>query len=87
MTKREQRISRLKSIPKDYTFTEAKALLTSLGFVQKDKGKTSGSRVRFYRERDKSIIDLHRPHPGNVMKPYLVKLLYRKLLEGGDIIE
>lgn len=83
----EKRIGRLLSRPKDYTFTEAKALLSSLGFEQYNKGKTSGSRVRFYRKSDMKAIDLHKPHPGDIMKTYMVDELIRFLKESGDIDE
>ncbi len=83
----KKRIERLLSRPKDYTFTEAKSLLSSLGFDQYNKGKTSGSRVRFYRKSDKRVIDLHKPHPGDIMKTYMVDELIRFLKESGDIDE
>lgn len=81
--KRDKAVHRLKSIPNDYTFTEAKSLLNSLGFSLFQKGKTSGSRVRFYKEG--LIIDLHKPHPGDVMKRYAVKDLKEFLEEHKEI--
>ena len=44
-----------------------------LGFKEDNAGKTSGSRVRFYREADGCIIMLHKPHPGTVMTPGSVR--------------
>lgn len=40
---------RLLSMPRDYTYAEARALLKQLGFIESNKCRTSGSRVRFYR--------------------------------------
>lgn len=85
MGKFEKQIERLKSVPVDYTFREAQSLLEHLGFECRNKGKTSGSRVRFFREVDGAAIELHKPHPGNVMKPYKVKFLIEYLKELGEI--
>ena len=85
MSKLEKQIERLKSKPKDYTYDEANRLLNNLGFYENNKGKTSGSRVMFYREYDQQIIMLHKPHPGNEMKPGAVKGLLEKLIEIGDL--
>ena len=67
MSKLDKAKERLRAIPKDYTYTEAKYLLGQLGFAESNKGKTSGSRVKFYRASDGESILLHRPHPSNVM--------------------
>ena len=85
MSRLEKAKERLRSLPSDYTFSEARALLTLLGFEEFTKGKTSGSRVKFYRETDQKIIMLHKPHPGDVMKKGAVKYLKESLQESGDI--
>lgn len=79
--------NRLKSIPKDYTYSEAKSLLCSLDFEETNKGRTSGSRVMFYRKRDMVKIMLHKPHPGDKMCVAAVRELSKKLIETGDIYE
>ena len=48
MTKKEKLIERMCRLPKDFTFAELETVLQQLGFEKDDKGKTSGSRVRFY---------------------------------------
>ena len=63
MSKFEKARERILLMPKDYTYTEARYLLSHLGFVEYNKGKTSGARVKFYREKDNRIILLHKPHP------------------------
>lgn len=68
MSKFEKAKERIRLKPKDYTYTEAKTLLCQMGFVEYNKGKTSGSRVRFYREKDQKAILLHKPHPDDIMK-------------------
>ena len=81
MSKIEKAIARLKSIPRDYTYSEAKYLLGQLGFVESNKGKTSGSRVKFYRASDGRIILLHKPHPSEIMSVASVRDL-AEYLEG-----
>lgn len=80
MSKLEKEIERLKSKPKDFTYDELKKILNNLGFYEDNKGKTSGSRVVFINE-DKVKIDLHKPHPRKILKPYQIKELLRKLKE------
>ena len=67
--------NRLLSKPKDFTYDEAKRLLESFGFSENNKGKTSGSRVIFFRKSDEKIFYLHRPHPQNTLKLYVIKAL------------
>ncbi|MCI8349292.1 MAG: type II toxin-antitoxin system HicA family toxin [Firmicutes bacterium] len=85
MSRLDKAKGRIKSKPKDYTYNEAKALLLQLGFVEYTKGKTSGSRVKFYREKDHKIILLHKPHPGNIMKIASVESLVEFLYDLGEI--
>ncbi len=37
------------------------------GYVESNKGATSGSRVRFYNPENKASMMLHKPHPGDQM--------------------
>ncbi len=67
MSRLDKAKQRLKSLPKDYTYSEAKYLLGQLGFVESTKGKTSGSRVKFYRASDGVVLLMHKPHPSDVM--------------------
>lgn len=85
MSKSEKAKARILSKPKEYTYTEAKALLSQLGFEEYNKGKTSGSRVKFFRERDKKVILLHKPHPGDVMKAGAVAALVDFLKNSGEL--
>lgn len=85
MSKSEKAKDRIKSKPKDYTYTEAKKLLSQLGFEEFQKGKTSGSRVKFYREKDQKVILLHKPHPDDVMKPGAVRDLVEFLICLGEL--
>lgn len=85
MSKFEKAKERIRLKPKDYTYTEAKALLSQMGFAECNKGKTSGSRVKFYREEDKKVILLHKPHPDDIMKIGAVKDLLDYLHNLGEL--
>lgn len=84
MSRLEKEIERLKSKPKDYTFDEAKSLLNKLGFFEYNKGRTSGSRVEFIKNGEVEI-ELHKPHPKNIIKTYQIKIIIKKLKDGGLI--
>ena len=83
MSKLEKLIERLKSNPKDFTFDEMQNLLLALGFELSNKGKTSGSRVKFFKN-DMCII-IHKPHPRKELLAYQVKQVIETLSEGGLI--
>lgn len=73
MSTKEKALLRIKQKPKDYTYKEAKSLLEQLGFKEYPKGKTSGSRMKFYRQSDGLVFMLHKPHPGDVMSPGAIR--------------
>lgn len=56
--------------PRDFTWNELKALLSSLGFEEK---QGNGSRVKFIHPRLSYPISLHKPHPGNELKIYIIE--------------
>lgn len=85
MSKFQKAKERIIGKPKDYTYSEAKYLLGKMGFEEHNRGKTSGSRVRFYRERDQKIILLHKPHPEDVMDRGAVSGLVEFLKEIGEL--
>lgn len=78
MSKLEKEIERLKSKTQNYRYDELKSLLNKLGFFENNKGKTSGSRVKFKDECGRKIV-LHKPHPNNIIKMYKVKDLLNDL--------
>ena len=80
MSRLEKEIERLKSKPKDYTYDEIKYLLNKLGFIENNKGKTSGSAVEFKNQEGRKI-SLHKPHPDNIIKPYIIKGILNNLKE------
>ena len=84
MRTKEKLIERLKVLPADFTFAEVYRLLTLLGYLPSNKGKSSGSRVSFA-SPGKIPIMLHRPHPQKELKAYALKQLLEELKINGDI--
>lgn len=72
MSKQEKLLARFCSTPADFTWEELVKLLNGLGYERDDKGRTSGSRVRFSKAHC-APINLHKPHPSNVMKRYQLR--------------
>lgn len=82
MSQREKRIARFKSRPKDFTWNELVGVLYSLGYRDAAPGKTGGSRRRFVRFRA-PVVSLHKPHPGNIVKTYVINNLLEMLTKEG----
>lgn len=78
MSSKDKLIDRFKQLPSDFTFDELNSLLSHLGYVRFDKGKTSGSRI-IYKDSNGHPIMIHRPHPGNVVKRYAMKQIFDEL--------
>lgn len=78
MSKIEKLIERLKSEPKDFTWDELTKVLAHFGYSEMKKGKTGGSRRKFIGQNN-SIISLHKPHPGNILKAYAIKQIIEHL--------
>ena len=68
----------LKARPKTYNWQDVVQVLESVGYRQNKSGKTSGSRVRFVHSKAAPLV-LHKPHPGNEMKRYMIKYIADKL--------
>ena len=82
MSKFDKLIIRLLSCPKDFTYSELKTLLTSLGYIEV---QAAGSRVCFSKDNHK--IKLHKPHPGNILKVYQLNLIIEELIAKGLILK
>lgn len=68
-------------IKKDLTFDELATLLIACGFK---KLEGAGSAVKFYHKRKDILINLHKPHPSNILKIYIIKQIQEKLKEVCD---
>ena len=84
MGTKEKLLERLKRLPTDFTFDEAERLLTLFGYVKSNKGKTSGSRVLFFKPEKKPVF-LYKPHPRKELKEYAIKQLLSELIQNNDI--
>jgi predicted RNA binding protein YcfA (HicA-like mRNA interferase family) len=80
----EKLITKLKSRPKTFAYSDLKRILLSLGYVEDAGGRTTGSHIQFI-HNDYAPISLAKPHPGNELKSYLVRLVADKLEEEGLI--
>jgi len=70
-------------LPRDFTFSEMEALFKSCGFTLCNKGATSGSRVEFINEKDGNSYIMHKPHPSNIIKGYVMRQVYIYLETNG----
>jgi len=80
MTKKNKLLARLFSKPKDFEWSELKVLLKGLGF---EEVSGTGSRVKFHDPESGRIMNLHRPHPGNVVKQYILDRVIDELKDRG----
>ena len=73
MSKKEKLIERIQGLPKDFTFSELETLLIYFGFEKSNKGKTSGSRVKFYHNEKEKQYLAHKPHLTSIIKEKALK--------------
>lgn len=66
---------KVKNLNCDIAFSDMVSLLEHYGYMQDNKGKTSGSRIRFTFEGHADIL-LHKPHPEKELKKYVIKDLH-----------
>jgi len=85
MAKKEKLLQRLLSIPRDFTWEELVTLLYYFDFQEEGKGKKGGSRRKFV-DAHGNVINLHKPHPRNILKEYAIKQVIERLRELGNLI-
>ena len=80
MSKKDKLLNRFLETPpkKNLTFNELETLLLSCGFSKIDG---AGSAVKFYHKDKDLLINLHKPHPSNILKVYIIKQIQTKLKE------
>ncbi len=81
MTKVDKLLKRFKSKPKDFTYEELVQVLKYFGYTELTMGKTSGSAKKFKND----LINFHKPHPGNIIKSYVINQIIEKLERNGLI--
>lgn len=82
MNKIKKLTNKLYKNPKGFTYSEANTLMNALEIKEDNKGKTSGSRVVF-KGKNGSLL-MHKPHPGNELKPYQIRDI-QKFLENEGV--
>jgi predicted RNA binding protein YcfA (HicA-like mRNA interferase family) len=77
-------IERIKSkpTPRNIKWDDLVTVLKHLGYKVMTN---SGSRIKFYKAEKNNMINLHRPHPGNEVKPCFIEYVREKLEEIGLI--
>ena len=85
MSKPEKLFNRLLSHPTDFTYKELARLLKRFGYIESNRGKTSGSAVAFINHETGHIIRLHKPHPRPVLKKYQIEDVIESLKSVGLI--
>ena len=85
MSKFDKLLARFLLKPKDFSYNELRKLLKKFGYDEFQKGKISGSRVCFVHKESKHILQLHKPHPENILKQYQIEQIVKVLTEQGDI--
>ncbi|WP_209687328.1 type II toxin-antitoxin system HicA family toxin [Lactobacillus colini] len=64
---------KIKAGSNNISFDEIVGLLKSLGYTESNKGKTSGSRIKFINYKTGKMIYMHRPHPRKTLLQYQVR--------------
>lgn len=85
MGKKDILTQRLLSMPKDFEQREMDTLMSQCGCLKKTRGKTSGSAIEYVHQATQRVFTYHRPHPGNIIKPYVLKAAKRFLQSVGEI--
>lgn len=87
MSKAETLIKKLcqKPTPADFRYSDLKKIMAYFGYVESNKGATSGSRVRFYNPDTGAMVMLHKPHPGDQMVKGAVESVVVFLKDHGHI--
>ena len=85
MSTKEKLLDRFLKQPMDFTYNELSRLLSGFGYIEETKGKTSGLRVMFFNKEKEHSILIHKPHPGNIIKAYVMKYVLQELKAIGFI--
>ena len=75
----------MKPTPADFRFSDLRKIMDYFGYLESNKGATSGSRVKFYHPETQAVLLLHKPHPQKELKAYQIKQLVEKLEQEGLI--
>ena len=79
MSKKDKLIKKMNNFHAIWTWKELINLLIHLSYEQIEG---AGSRVKFDNGNAKDLINLHKPHPNNEVKNYVVRQVREKLKQG-----
>lgn len=82
MSKFRKALARLRSRPKDFTWTELQNIMNHFGY---EEIKGGGSRRKFINSKTNVSISLHEPHPRPELKMYAIDIVIEHLREEGLI--
>ena len=83
MNKQDKLVKRFCNLPKDFTFDEMESLFIHFGFNLENKGATSGSRIVFVNDCNGDRYIMHKPHPSNIIKGYMMRQVLTYLKANG----
>ncbi|CCY63933.1 putative uncharacterized protein [Clostridium sp. CAG:967] len=83
MARIDKLLERLLSLPSDMTWDELTTIMNYFGFTEHNNGKTSGSSRKFSNNKQRFV--LHKPHPKNVCKRYMLQIVINALKKEGYI--
>ena len=84
MSQIDKLLQKLNENPKDLKFSELARIFKNFGYMMAAGGKTSGSSITF-RNAGGDKFTMHKPHPGDELKPYAVRSAKVFLKERGLI--
>ena len=84
MSKHEKALRRLRSEPKDFTWPQLVNLMSSFGI---EIVTSSGSARKFRNPATGEQLNMHQPHPSNILKRYQVRAAIDFLKREGFINE
>lgn len=82
MGHKEKLIARFQTIPADFTWNELCSLLNGFEY---EMLTGSGSRRKFYKKSTNDLINLHKPHPGSIVKKYAIREILAHLKDKGEL--
>jgi hypothetical protein len=72
VSKKEKLIERLIAASSNFTWAELVSVLQHFGYRQRQE---DGSRVKFDNGNPNDMINLHKPHPGSIVKRYALEMV------------
>ena len=81
MSTQDKLIKRFSAMPKDFTFDDMMRLFAAFGFEVDNKGGTSGSRLALINSERGLSYNMHRPHPDNAIKMYVMRQVMEFMVE------